>query len=252
MIWHFEGTMSFSRERIFPNGLLELVLSLEGPAFVVEHDGARLDCAAVNVSGLQLRPMVVVAPTQLVRVLGIRLRPSAARAVLGRALPDLLSTTADLRELAGCDATELAERCHSARTGDECVRVAAAWVEKRIARAPALDPTVADVLRGIDDTGGAARISELRNRVGVSRNRLASTFRAQLGIAPKSYARIKRFDRALRLLHERRGSLSALALETGYYDQAHMSAEFRMLAGRTPSAFVAAQRFPDSLNLAER
>ncbi|MDB4883144.1 MAG: uncharacterized protein JWL95_1910 [Gemmatimonadetes bacterium] len=252
MIWYFDGSTAFRREHVFPNGLLELVFSLDGPRFVVEHDGRALECPDANVSGLQLRPMVVVSPSDRTRVFGIRLHPAAASAVLGRALPDLVSTTAALRDVVGPSANELAERCHAAQNPDVCVRIAARWIAARLRAAPPPDQAIDWVIRQIEESSGRIPIATLRERAGLSRNRLASAFRDQMGVAPKSYARIRRFDRAMRLMQTRPVSLSTLALDAGYYDQSHLTAEFRSLADRTPASFAAALRYPESLNLAER
>jgi len=66
-------------------------------------------------------------------------------------------------------------------------------------------------------------------------------FREQVGVRPKLYARLLRFQRTLACLQAGDGRLADLALELGYYDQAHMNAEFRDLGGVSPLQFVAAR-----------
>jgi AraC-like DNA-binding protein len=60
-----------------------------------------------------------------------------------------------------------------------------------------------------------------------------------VGVSPKQFARIVRFQRALRVA-KHGASWSTVATEAGYYDQAHLIAEFRELAGTTPAAFLRA------------
>jgi AraC-like DNA-binding protein len=82
-------------------------------------------------------------------------------------------------------------------------------------------------------------IAHLRGETGWSKTRLVSTFRDQIGVAPKLYARIVRFTRAAELLQAGRSSLIDVALAAGYYDQPHMNADFRDLSGMTPREFSA-------------
>jgi AraC-like DNA-binding protein len=89
------------------------------------------------------------------------------------------------------------------------------------------------------DTGGRLRIDELADEVGWSRRHLAGLFRAETGIAPKTASRLIRFERALdRLRSPGRPALAAVAADTGYVDQAHLSRDFRDLAGTTATAWL--------------
>ena len=70
------------------------------------------------------------------------------------------------------------------------------------------------------------------------------SFAAEIGLTPKAAARVVRFDRARRLLQRRAAAsrpldLAALAAYCGYYDQAHLDAEFRVLAGAPPTTWLA-------------
>jgi AraC-like DNA-binding protein len=90
------------------------------------------------------------------------------------------------------------------------------------------------------DSGGNLRIDELAREVGWSRRHLAGLFRAETGVAPKTAARLIRFERACeRLRGPDRPSLAAVAADTGYVDQAHLSRDFRDLAGLTATEWLA-------------
>ena len=86
-------------------------------------------------------------------------------------------------------------------------------------------------------------IAELRDTTGLSKTRLAGMFRDQIGVVPKVYARIVRYRRALALLDREADSLAEVALGAGYYDQSHMTTEFRELGGLTPREFLSV-RYP--------
>ena len=104
------------------------------------------------------------------------------------------------------------------------------------ARAPSDD--VAWAWRILDSTHGRAPIGWICDRLGRSRRHLASRFREQIGLPPKTVARILRFDRAVELLGRDGADLADVAFECGYYDQAHLNRDFRDFAGKPPGIFV--------------
>jgi AraC-like DNA-binding protein len=86
-------------------------------------------------------------------------------------------------------------------------------------------------------------IGALAREIGCSRKYLASRFQEHVGLAPKSVARVLRFERAVRMLGRAGAGVrwSELALACGYYDQAHLIRDFRQFSGQTPGAYLRAR-----------
>ena len=239
--WHSEGTTPLPRERLLPNGLLELAVTLAEPHRLVEDTGSAVIPTA-SVSGLLTGPRLLEHPARH-RVLGIRLRPAGAYALLGVPMRELSGALVDLRDLVGRSARELAERCQDTPSVAERFRLGAAWIAARLAHARPAAAEIAWSAAQIEGSAGRVAIGELRARTGWSKTRLIGTFREQIGVAPKMYARIVRFRRACTLLDDGEGALADVALAAGYYDQPHMNGEFRALSGLTPRQFLAS-RYP--------
>jgi AraC-like DNA-binding protein len=260
-IWYFDGALAHQRERTFPNGMLELIVHLGARYRLVNAaDPGRADgpagelCPVTSLGGIQSGPTVVEAPlVPRSTVLGVRFHPAGAYALIDRPLCEVSGLTVDLHDLMGAAAHELEDRCQDAPSGDgeACVRAAARWVSERIARSRRVDPAVAWAAEQIDYSGGAISVTRLREQTGLSKMRFVTAFREQIGVAPKLYARIVRFRRVLAMIHEKTAPLSAFALAAGYYDQAHMTGEFRALSGLTPGEFLAAARYPESVSVVE-
>jgi AraC-like DNA-binding protein len=250
-IWHFEGTMAFLRERTFPSGLLQLIVHLGRRYRVVEKGRAEL-CPEMCVGGLQTGPLVVESPGTLCRVMGVQLLPVGAYRLFGTPLGELSGlASVDLQDVVGRAAGELRDRCLAASSSAEQVRCAADWIAERLARSPAPDPAITWSADQIRRRQGAVSISELRDRTGLSKTRMATVFRDQVGVTPKLYARIHRFRRALELIKQGSDPLVDVALAAGYYDQPHLNAEFRELSGLAPGEYLAAAHYPNSVSLAE-
>jgi transcriptional regulator GlxA family with amidase domain len=91
------------------------------------------------------------------------------------------------------------------------------------------------------DADPALRVDQLARELALSERQLRRRFAAAVGISPKRYARTMRIRRAIALARPHR-SWAAIATAAGFYDQAHMIAEFRAVAGATPEALVAELR----------
>lgn len=250
-LWHFEGSILCLRERIFPNGSLEIIVHLGGGRYRDVHEDRVSICPEACVTGIQLGAMVIEAPGVRTAVLGIRLTPAGAFAVFGRPMHEVTGLTVDLQDLAGPAAAELQELCGAAATPRARVLRAVEWVEARLRRGVRPDPAVPWMVEQIRACDGAVSIGALRGRAGLSATRLATAFREQVGVSPKQYARITRFHRALERLSRGPVTLAEAALDTGYYDQPHMTAEFKALSGLTPREFLDARRYPNSISIAE-
>jgi AraC-like DNA-binding protein len=248
-IWLFDGSMTCLRERTFPNGNLEIIVHLGAQYSVVEDRGTWV-CPTTCVTGLQLGHLVVEAPACRTKVLGVRLTPAGAYALLARPMHELAGLTVDLEDAAGAAARQLVEGCHAVGAGEDSVRAALRWIDARLARATRLDPAVGWMLTQIRQREGAVSIGRLRDQTGWSKTRLTSTFVEQVGVSPKQYARVMRFSRALTLIHAETASIADVATAAGYYDQPHLNADFKELSGFTPTEFLHAHRYPNSVSVA--
>jgi AraC-like DNA-binding protein len=92
----------------------------------------------------------------------------------------------------------------------------------------------------IEASGGLVEIGELAAELGYSRKHLVTLFEEHVGLAPKRYASLVRFDRVLRSLRASPSTaLAELALNHGYADQSHLCRELRRFSGLTPRALRA-------------
>lgn len=244
-LWYSAGRAALPRKRIFPNGTVELILTLGEPMRLVEGRGVERFVAG-TLSGLHSGPLTIEMGASQ-ETLGLRLRPAGAYALLARPMAAVSDLTLTLDDLVGRVAAELAERVHAAASVAARFRLVHQWLCARVAAARPQHPAVAWSAAQLERHAGAVPIAALRAETGFSTPRLVAAFREQIGFSPKRYARILRFRRALALLHEGALPAVAVALDAGYYDQPHLVADFRAMAGMTPRQFLAARRFPHSL-----
>jgi AraC-like DNA-binding protein len=109
---------------------------------------------------------------------------------------------------------------------------------KRLADARPPTAGVVWAWRRLVETGGRVAVTAMAQELGWSRKRIVARFREEIGLPPKAVARLLRFERA-RALAERstQPDWARIAAECGYYDQSHLTNDFRAVTGRTPETF---------------
>jgi AraC-like DNA-binding protein len=224
------------RHRGLPDGGLTMVISVGAPLVISRAGHADLKAAA-TVAGLRSAPLDIVHDgTQ--RGVQVELTPHGCRALLGRPAAELAHGVWTLEEVAGRRANELADRVAAARGPQERARVLdvvlAGWA------ADVGYPAAIDAFwRRLTSSSGRATVAGIAGQIGLSRRHLGQLVRAELGLTPKTVARVLRFGRARACLRTgRAASLAQAAAMCGYFDQAHLTADWKRLAGCTPGQWT--------------
>jgi AraC-like DNA-binding protein len=166
--------------------------------------------------------------------IGVHLNALGVSRLLGVAGAELANRCVALDEILGHGAETLMDQLSGVATPSRRVALVEAALVERLDAAPILSPEVVWVW-GKLRSQPSVRIADLAAEVGWSRTRLASRFSEQIGISPKRFARVVRFEGARRHLAKGSSSLAEIATRAGYYDQAHLSRDISALAGCTPA-----------------
>jgi AraC-like DNA-binding protein len=211
---------------------------------VATEPSQALDERASFVAGLHHRAVVTEHDGRS-HGLQVSLTPPGAYALFGLPLHELADRTVELDALFGKAADLIVERLDGLRSWDDRFAFVESLLRSRVRARPTRETVWA--WRRLCETHGRIAIGSLADELGWSRNRLVARFREEIGVAPKTFARVLRFERAKTLLE--RGDarpLPQLAFACGYYDQAHLTNEFRRIAGTTPAAYAAETNLQDT------
>jgi AraC-like DNA-binding protein len=177
----------------------------------------------------------------------IDLTPPGAHVILGMPMSELANRVVHLEDVLGADAERLTARLYELPTWDQRFDLLDDVLSARLESARPPSPDVAWAWRRLLESSGGVEIRALTDTLGCSRRHLVSRFHEQVGLPPKTVARILRFNRVIRMLLRDDGSRFAeIAHRCGYYDQSHLNRDFRELAGVTPSEFLS-QRLADDM-----
>lgn len=165
------------------------------------------------------------------------LPPPAAYGLFGMPLHTLANRTVALGDVLGRDGDELVERLAEAPGWGERFAMLDAVLAGRLEGARTASAGVVWAYERLRTTHGRVRVADLARELGWSRKRLAERFHEQVGVPPKTVARMLRFERAVALAEAGGRGWAEIAFACGYYDQSHLVNEFRAIAGRTPGEF---------------
>ncbi|RSN22609.1 AraC family transcriptional regulator [Amycolatopsis sp. WAC 04169] len=169
----------------------------------------------------------------------VELTPLGARALLGMPLSELGTARVGMADLFGADARRLTEQLWDADDVDHRFRIIDQWLADRILDGPKLPRALEGSWRSLTGSRGDVRITDLADRAGVSRQHLTTSFHREIGLSPKTVARVARCHWALRLITGRNPPpLATVAELCGYTDQAHLNRDFRLLVGSTPTGLL--------------
>ena len=181
------------------------------------------------------RRLYIVGPKPSGTAFGVSLRAGCAAAVMGVASPELTDRNVSLETFLGRRVEELRHRLISASTPTIAFRIIETCLTACIRTPLLMHPAIAGALAS---SALPQRMSVLQRAEGCSPRHFIALFNASVGITPKHYFRIQRFNEVARCIASNRAdSLAELAALTGYSDQAHLTREFREFAGVTPSRY---------------
>jgi AraC-like DNA-binding protein len=173
------------------------------------------------------------------RTVTARLRLGVPDAVLGVPASAMAGRIVALEDLWGDAATRrLCARLADARDTVDAAAILESAIAERLASADGCHAR-AQLAFAAADGLTSANVNAVAVDLGVSDRHLRRVFRETFGVSPKAFAKLTRFHRALRAAREEaHASWASIAAAAGYYDQAHLIAEFRAIAGVTPRAFL--------------
>jgi AraC-like DNA-binding protein len=232
-LWYYDPDQtSDHKDRVLPNGRLQIVIDLAG------GPGA--------VSGVRSKSIVI--DTAAIRtVMGAVFRPGGARGFFDVSADCFYNQVVPLDLVWGSWVTPLRDRLREAVTVREKFRMLEAALlqviqdvrEQRLA----LHPSVQYALGKFRSAPHIRSVTSVTRETGLSRRRFSQLFREQIGITPKLYCRLNRFRQVVRMIAAG-GPVNwvDVALAGGYCDQAHLAHEFRDFSGISPGSYLAAER----------
>lgn len=245
--WLIDGGQTPRLEKILPCGLIELVINLKNNQIHI-HDPEQPEqfrrFSGAVFSGTYSRSFVCNA-LQHEAIMGVHFKAGGAFPFLNADASELTNTHANLVDLWGNSGLELRERLCTAATPQQRFRIMEGVLKSRLHHHTTRQPQITTALKMFAKRG--ALIRDVSRQLGFTQRRFIQTFNSYVGLTPKVFCRILRFQRA-RILAEKleMPDWTDLALTCGYFDQSHLINDFQEFSGSTPKTYSLQQHHKDA------
>jgi AraC-like DNA-binding protein len=223
-------------EHMLPSGGAQLIFALHETPILCGPSacGKAITWSGSIVHGSQ-SSYYVAGPKPKGSCVGVSFRPSAAGALIGASMTELADRHVALDAIWGTRGVDLHHRLMSAAEPKEVFRILEQNLSARIHRPLLIHPAVAQALAS---RPAPVRVADPQRASGYSPRHFIALFRSAVGLNPKHYYRIRRFNSAVRRMAAGDGQgFGDIAAAAGYSDQAHLTREFREFAGVTPAKY---------------
>jgi AraC-like DNA-binding protein len=214
-------------ERLLPTGRSELVFS-------VDANGR----AASGASGARSEALMLDTSTPF-SVVAVHFRPGGSFPFFGVPSTELRNQGVPLDLLWGRDAANFSDRLWEEKAADKRFNLLEEMLLTRARGRFDRQAAVRYALDVFERSNGMQPVGDVIQRIGFSPRRFGELFRLEVGLSPKTFCRIRRFNEVLRRIEGFTDvDWADVAVSCGYFDQAHFNHDFRAFAGLTPSAYL--------------
>lgn len=240
--WLYDSKQSFgARERALPSGTVELVINLHDEPLRISNRDNQIEFTSFRhslISGPQSRFFEGEMPAP-VSLVGVHFKPGGAYPFLGLPLNELTNSFETLDVLWGSAGADLRDRLLAADSAAGKFRILESFLRMKLRASPPLSSAVAFAVKEIQSAAKPRPISAITEQIGISPRHFIHIFSREVGMAPKLFCRIQRFQRVLRLVETvNQVEWGDLCLACEYYDQAHLIHDFRAFSGCTPTEYL--------------
>lgn len=240
--WLSDGYVSQpTRERCLPDGSMAVIINL-GHDLLQATNQPRVDTLQSFYGGVLSGASScssIVDMSTMGTTVSIQFKPGGARPFLSLPAIEMANQTVELSTFWGSEVADLREQLQAVMEPERRVRVLERFLLERADWEWIPHPSVTFALAQFQSGRRRQAVSEVTEQLGMSPKRFIHLFREAVGLTPKVYCRVLRFQEVLRAIEEGQPiSWATLALDCGYFDQAHFIHDFQNFSGLTPSTYL--------------
>lgn len=236
--WVLEGSVSSQQpyiHRTLANASPELIFHYKGPfeELTFSNQSERSFLTGLHAQTNKVRRFIVKSDFG---IFGVFLQPYAVPPLFGIPSSEIKNELPDLVSLLGQDGKDLTEEMMTAKNNAERLGIINQFLEQRITGFQR--PEIVNAVQHIYNSKGSAKIRKLVDESCLSQRQFERSFKEHIGFSPKSFSKIVRFNSIIWNYKKRENSsLTEIAYDFGYYDQAHFIEDFKQFSGYSPGTY---------------
>lgn len=248
-IYHEAYSPAHRVDRFLPDGNVEIIIDLnDQPQYI--YDNQTLieiqTCRNVWASGVRTEPITIPSGKDA-SMLIIAFKRGMAYPFFPFPMNEISDCVVDADLIWGDDFANLREQIAENKRSRRKFEIVEKYLIRTYFDRMIVNPCVDYAVGRIVSDPGSVSIAELTGKVGYSQKHFISMFTRQIGITPKSYLKLMRFQKTIGMIEtDPEPDWTRIALDAGFYDQAHFIHDFKIFSGFTPVDYL--RRKSDQLN----
>ncbi|MEQ9376777.1 MAG: helix-turn-helix domain-containing protein [Imperialibacter sp.] len=231
-----EGDKTITTQKIIPDGYPEIIL----------HYGSHFEIClykawqpqALHLLAGQIKKHFFLRNTGAYGMIGIKLMPTALAKLFGLSMHALTDKVVNFHEVANGKFLELESIVSQSPESSQVFERIDSWFSPLSTECQNNTSRVDRALQVIFQSGGTRQVGELAVGVGISERQLERLFHQHVGISPKYYSRIIRFNKIFDLMQNQDPAWVQMALDSGHFDQSHFIKNFKAFTGEEPTSYL--------------
>ncbi len=225
------------KQCIVPDGCIEMIFHYGDRYLQYKEHGSCILQPPCFVFG-QITKTLEIEPIGETGIFAVRFQPDGFIPFASIPLKKMENRAVPLQELFGKDAAKLEANVLNALTSEDRITIIEAFLMDRLITPNSIDRMIKSSVKTILNLEGKLSVTELSKTVNNNRRQLERRFSAVIGLSPKQMAKIIRLQAVINtMLSKDFDSLTALAYEGDYFDQAHFIKDFKEFTGVSPKKF---------------
>ncbi len=243
-IYYRGYTPDHSIDRFLPDGNVNVVIDLtESPKFIYDNDTLKeiQACRRVWFSGMR-NGFITIPSGKDSEMLIINFHKGMAYPFVEMPMDELTDVVVDGQLVMTDEILTIRDKLLESNSPSEMFSKAQLHLNSVYCNRLVRNPCVEFAIQSILDQPDHTSMSSLTRKIGYSQKHFIKLFKEQVGVTPKSFLRIIRFQSAIQQIEKGlEMDWPAVAHDSGYYDQAHFITDFRQFSGFTPRQYLGAQ-----------
>jgi AraC-like DNA-binding protein len=232
------------KQRVVPDGCMEMIFHYGDLYKQYFEDGSSITQPRSFIFG-QITKYIEIAPEGISGVVAARFFPEGLLPFLSIPVSALENKAISLDALFNEKGKDLEDKVLSAADNLQRIKLIEGFLLSRLADPQTIDTITKTCVETIFQSQGQLDVVQLAGKMNLNRRSMERKFTSAIGMSPKQLSKVVRLQAAMKMLEQKKfSSLTSLAYENGYYDQAHFIKDFKEFTGMSPKSF-----FADNLKL---
>jgi len=233
----YSGKSFGAVQKLIPDGKTDLLLNFDTCLYAYESPGKKSFFSESIIQGIRTAPYKFEFGEQ-VKLLGIRFLPFGLYALFGIAEKEITDYFTEASAIAGTGLKDTEEKVYKEPDVERKFRIVEKWLMECLHKRENKCANITDKIRTISSSNGLEKLSKICSNE-ANYKKVQRIFRDYIGISPKLYARMVRFENIHNELRAcKTPDWMDIVTRYNFFDQSHLVKEFKFFSGTTPNEFL--------------